>query len=278
MKTNIPTLQSWSEKSTSDKLFCLRNIEAMLVDKIDNIVCLLDSFCLPRVIVFYEKYGLNIPFRLVLPHCTTIGLTEKNVVELFTITETPQINIDEMTPAIKTQTKPFLISELPLTNNQVNSLLGTNTSTGNNRYPAYLDYENAIKVVKTLHAVLPSEVEWECIAKCAEENLFTFGSLPKSLKDLAPWMHFDLSGDKISYNKFGIGGLFFGEWTRSGFSPILSCKETAAEEGGYCIKGGGAYFWPWQDEEWVWCLSSMRMPSIDLDSGVSVVRPVILLE
>ena len=35
----------------------------------------------------------------------------------------------------------------------------------------------------------------------------------------------------------------------------------------FVIKGGGAYFWPWQSDEWIWCMSAMRMSSDGLIDG-----------
>lgn len=42
----------------------------------------------------------------------------------------------------------------------------------------------------------------------------------------------------------------------------------------YTIRGGGSFFWPWKDNEWVWCMSAMRMPSRDLYDGTCGFRLV----
>ena len=57
--------------------------------------------------------------------------------------------------------------------------------------------------------------------------------MPNEL-ELEKWLSFDFTNlDEINCNKFGLYGVFTGEWTNSNM------------EDGYVIKGGGAYFWPW---------------------------------
>jgi len=48
---------------------------------------------------------------------------------------------------------------------------------------------------------------------------------------------------------------------------LLAFSEVAIEEGSSVVRGGGSQFWPWQDEEWIWCASAMRMPSSGLFDG-----------
>ena len=71
----------------------------------------------------------------------------------------------------------------------------------------------------------------------------------------------------------GVKGIFFGEWCSDVFK-LSHAENASAISGSNVIKGGAAYFWPWQDQEWVWCMCAMRMPSTDLDEGVAVGRPV----
>lgn len=58
-------------------------------------------------------------------------------------------------------------------------------------------------------------------------------------------------------------GIYTGEWC-SDYYKKNHCSENAQ---GFVIKGGGAYFWPWQADEWIWCMSAMRMSSEGLIDG-----------
>jgi hypothetical protein len=77
------------------------------------------------------------------------------------------------------------------------------------------------------------------------------------------WLAWSLVGENIERNAIGFGGLYFGEWCSDEFR-VSHAPGAAVEPGAYVIRGGAAQFWPWQDQEWVWCACAMRMPSTAL--------------
>ena len=106
--------------------------------------------------------------------------------------------------------------------------------------------------------------EWEYACRGGRHSLFCFGnSLPAESK-LEKWLSWDLSSlIELNHNDFGLYGLFFGEWCSNDFTFNLGLG-SGTVSGSKAVRGGGALFFPWQDEEWVYCLSAFRMPSKDL--------------
>lgn len=108
-----------------------------------------------------------------------------------------------------------------------------------------------------------------------------FGNELPEYDALDKWLDWDMEEDNhadcIARNDFGIYGLFFGEWCDNIYRDSYN-KGSTPQENVYVIRGGGAYLWPWQDEEWVMCMSAMRAPSTDLDDDQrSAARAVILI-
>ena len=48
-------------------------------------------------------------------------------------------------------------------------------------------------------------------------------------------------------------GIYTGDWC----SDYYKTSDCELEDKEYVIRGGGAYFWPWQADEWIWCMSAM---------------------
>jgi len=84
--------------------------------------------------------------------------------------------------------------------------------------------------------------------------------------DLEQWLSWEIEGSALKRNNLGFGGLFFSEWCDEEFR-VSHAPDAAVEAGSHVVKGGGAQFCPWQDEEWVWCAPAIRMPSSGLDPG-----------
>jgi hypothetical protein len=109
-----------------------------------------------------------------------------------------------------------------------------------------------------------------------DDSVFPFGDSLPSEAEIDEWMAFDLSRAQKRRNRRGLYGLFFGEWCSDLFAKSHEV-DAPVDAHSRVIKGGGANFWPWQDDEWVWCMTAMRMPSSDLIDGVATLRPVISL-
>lgn len=230
-----------------------------------------DSFALPKVTAKHPLLPGETPFRLMLRHTATIGLTEKNLAAIRKLSDDPNITVSEMTPPLRVAVGPALIMERPFSMAEVN--LGLGRSASQESQVAYLEQSETEALSERLNGRLPSAHEWEAMCRCGDERIFPFGDSLIDEHKLKNWMEFDLNSKRTASNEFGFNGLFFGEWTSTFFTE--SHSNTSPQSSYRTIKGGGAYFWPWQDEEWVWCLCSMRMPSSDLDQGVATARLVL---
>ncbi|GMV32109.1 MAG: hypothetical protein AMXMBFR59_42340 [Rhodanobacteraceae bacterium] len=273
MLTSLPTLRTWlasSDREKDDVLAAVRTELALT----RPFTIARDAHAVPRVVVDYGVKVGPIAFRLIPPHRVPLGLSETNLATIRNITDEPQITVEEMTPLVHVDVDAFLVAELPLSNAQSRALLGVDLD-GRDEFPAYLGEAAAFDALRSLAATLPGEAQWECIAKAGGDPLFPFGDALLAESAIEPWMRYDLEDPGVARTRFGVGGLFFAEWCGDVFATSHA-PDAERLPGTRTIKGGGAYFWPWQDEEWVWCLCSMRMPSSDLDSGVAVCRPVIV--
>lgn len=159
-----------------------------------------------------------------------------------------------------------MISRIPILNHIASNFLGIEIKESPFS-PAFLSRNNAKNLANRFNCRLPHEKEWEYVCRALEKTLFTFGdNLPDDEK-LNRWLKWDFSNlEEFNCNKFGLYGLFTGEWCEDKYR--LNYKDDVQiEPNNYTIRGGGALFWPWQAEEWIWCLSAMRMPSNDLMDG-----------
>jgi hypothetical protein len=274
MLSSFPALPQWIALSDAEKDIVLARVSDEL-SLPQPFALSRDGYVAPRVVVDYAEPVGKIAFRLIPAHTVPVGLSDDNLAAIHRISDEPPISVEEMTPLIRMDVAAFLVAELPLSVAAARVLIDQ-AHDERAEFPAYLDDVSAQAAVQRLGATLPSEAQWECAAKAGADPLFPFGNalLPESA--LERWMRYDLGDATSALNAFGVGGFFFAEWCGDMFA---TSHATDAEPlpGTRTIKGGGAYFWPWQDEEWVWCLSSMRMPASDLDAGVAVCRPVIAL-
>jgi len=195
-----------------------------------------------------------------------MGLGPAEEAEAKRICSEPRIWWESVQPARNVSVAPFLISTSPITNDQVRRLApdvavrairdgaaGTDV--------ARLTKPDAANVARALGGRLPSELEWEYACRAGARGLFTFGDLPDDVSTLTSWMSWN--GEVGSRNALGLRTLFTGEWCADTWSTSYF-DESTKNDGVDVVRGGGAYFWPWQDEEWVWCMSCVRSPSTEL--------------
>lgn len=207
-----------------------------------------------------------------------MGFSEKEEFAAKHICDTIQANLDEMRPVTNVKVQSFLISRYPILNCIANQFLRSdNPEPDNDKFlysPAYLSRKQAEEVAEKLGCRLPYEKEWEYACRAETQTLFVFGDSFPEEKELERWLSWDFSETaKLAANPFGLYGMFVGEWCMDKYR--LSYDEFAKiEDGSYVIRGGGSLFWPWQDQEWVWCMSAMRMPSKDLIDNTCGLRLV----
>jgi hypothetical protein len=129
--------------------------------------------------------------------------------------------------------------------------------------PAMVTRDEAIAIAEALSCRLPSEAEWEACCRAGSSGPFPWGSTLPDSTTLERWLDWSLVDDDLQRSVLGFGGLFFGEWCANEFR-VSHQPDAPVRAGAFVVKGGGAQFWPWQNQEWVWCMCAMRMPSADL--------------
>jgi formylglycine-generating enzyme required for sulfatase activity len=213
-------------------------------------------------------------FRYIPEGTFEMGLSQVEEEFARELCDPPPINLEEMRPVHTVAIKPFIMSCTPVLNNVAKQFFDLEDMSGD-FYPTYLARTQISTLLSELGLRLPFEQEWEYACRANTKTLFTFGnSLPED-EELSRWLSLDFSDPrKLLSNSFGLYGMFTGEWCQDEYR-VTYAPDSPVEKGSFAIKGGGALFWPWQDEEWVWCVSAMRMPSRDLIDGKCGLRLVL---
>lgn len=207
--------------------------------------------------------NLGLRLRHVEAGIRLFGQSESDRRAILELTSHPNLSFDELLPASGVAIGPFWAAELPISV-MIASSLGVEPGRSlGEHHPAMLTIDEATEVAERLGGRLPSEREWETVCRGGTTGLFPWGDDLPADDELERWLSWDLGGMATARNPMGFGGLFFGEWTADVFQTPVS-QTTSVSVGDRVIKGGGAQFWPWQDDEWVWCMAAMRMPSSDL--------------
>src|SRR5271157_1216615 len=117
-------------------------------------------------------------------------------------------------------------------------------------FPKEADFETGTSCVPVS---IPFRSEWESSCRGGLRTLFAFGNSLPDDREPGRWMDWNLSDPtKLPKNRLGSSGLFFGEWCADVFH-FSYAPDAPMEPGSFVVRGGGAFFWPWQDDEWVWC-------------------------
>jgi len=218
----------------------------------------------------FKHVATGIKFKLILSGHFQMGLSLNEEEAARMLQDPPPFNLSELRPVQDCIVFPFLLSCTPVTIKDFKKLKGKMMPASpydSDLCPAYVLYEEAKQFVSSFGCRLPSEVEWEYACRGGTHTLFIWGNrlLPNSQLEL--WVIDDLAMmRRLKHNGFGLYTLFSGEWCNDLFT-VSHEKNAAIIPGSYVVKGGGAYFWPWQADEWVWCMPAMRMPSSDLPDG-----------
>lgn len=217
-----------------------------------------------EVIITYIPY--NLEFVYVPSGSLMRGLSEKEYQQALKICSEKPFDETEMRPVTEIAISNFLVTRTPILNGFISKYIDVSYYPSEKMYASYVTKEMADLLCSKLSLRLPTESEWEYFTRSGSTDLFTFGNELPEDSELEKWLSFDFSDlNKLKCNNFGIYGLFSGEWSNSRYQRNYNIDEMKGEE--FSIRGGGAYFWPWQDNEWIWCMSAMRMPSSDLLDG-----------
>jgi formylglycine-generating enzyme required for sulfatase activity len=198
----------------------------------------------------------------------TFGLSQVEESSARAISATPPVTFSELRPARRRAVKPFLISATPASI-EVAARIGIKPERaprGRATHVAWTDINSAERGASHVSLSLPSEVEWEYACRAGSRTLFCWGNRLPPESELAPWMTDD-TNELRAQNAFGLSLLFSGEWCSDYWTPSHEAKMQHSPKSPRVVRGGGAYFWPWQAEEWVWCMSAMRTSSATLPDG-----------
>ena len=191
------------------------------------------------------------------------GLSDKELSQAKKICDRLPFNVEEMRPTMEKSVSNFLVTRTPILNSFIKKYMDISYYDMDSMTAAYVKKEVADNLCDMLSLRLPTEDEWEYFVRANSTDLFTFGNTLPDDTELDKWLNFDFSDLKNNNcNRFGLYGIYTGDWCNNHYKK--SYQKYEKEESDYSIRGGGAYFWPWQDNEWIWCMSAMRMPSSEL--------------
>jgi formylglycine-generating enzyme required for sulfatase activity len=219
----------------------------------------------------HRKTG--IPFQYISGGEFFMGFSQEEERAALAMTDNLAANVEEMRPVKRAQVAPCLVASLPVLNFQVRPFgAAVHAAEQYDYYPAYFNRPQAANFASSLGCRLISEMEWEYCCRAGTKTLFVFGDALPVDHELERWLTCDFSQpERVEKNGFGLSGMFTPQWCADHYRLGYS-DDAALVPGEHVIRGGGAYFWPWQDEEWVWCMSAMRAPSSVLINGEACLR------
>lgn len=168
--------------------------------------------------------------------------------------------------------KPFLMSRFPLFDTAAEEVLGelnidierpVYDEDGKGPFPIALTSSEAADFCNLTGYRLPSDFEWEYVAKEHKDNIFLGGnSIPdnKTLNSLCLISYGSAKKNQASYNSFGIAA--------------MAVSNMISDDGVVKVRGGAAEFFPFQGPaQWAMLLTELRIPLQNMPGRVSAIRP-----
>lgn len=191
------------------------------------------------------------------------------------INEDVQFQDDEMEYEEGIIVRDMLVTRTPILNEFVNKFIPYKFHIGEEKIAAYMKKKDIDHLCDKLQLRLPTEKECEYYIRAGSSELFAFGKELPTDEELDGWLNLDFSNIKLlKCNKFGLYGIYTGEWC----SDKYRMNSDSEYEESFVVKGGAAYFWPWEDNnEWIWCMSAMRMSSdglVDEECGARLIYDI----
>src|SRR5262249_11258467 len=173
----------------------------------------------------HMKSGLS--FKFVPSGQFTMGLSESEEKAARRIHEPVPAKFERMRPLTVVEVKGFLITVTPvLTREYVKTVPMNNYDYPD--LPAHVTHEEASSFARQLGCRLPREAEWEYACRATTNTLFVWGNKLLPDKELETWIASEFSEGwerKLSCNRFGLYGLFDGEWCEDQFRETYDPSE-----------------------------------------------------
>jgi formylglycine-generating enzyme required for sulfatase activity len=188
----------------------------------------------------------------------SMGFSQQEEMAARALSDPVPANLEEMRPVQRILVPPFLVAVRPVWIEEVNPKERKYATSA-----AYVGFDAAQEHCRRFGMELATEPQWEYACRAGSTTLFPWGDTLPAEDELAAWMTFNFTSGLGRLNAFGLAGLFVGEWCNGFFTPALDSPPAPGAKA-RIVRGGAAYFWPWQDDEWVFAMSALRMPSTDL--------------
>lgn len=189
-----------------------------------------------------------------------MGLSATEEKAALAISDPLPFDPDNLRPAHLVKVQNCLITKTPIQNHQLARYIDWEYDPEDADSPANLTLQELEKLLSKIKMKIPSEQQWEYMCRAKTETLFTFGNSLPNDEELWKWLNCDFADlNQLKCNQFGFYGLFAGEWCSNNYTETYQKNENPTNE--KVLRGGGSLFWPWQDEEWIWCTSSIRTHS-----------------
>jgi formylglycine-generating enzyme required for sulfatase activity len=219
-----------------------------------------------------------------------MGLSEQEYHDATRLPNCREDLLRGLMPTKEVSVRPFLMSRTPLLESFVRQhvqlargLFRPEFGDSGDPVPIYMTRDEAGAVAGKFGFLFPAEAQWEYAVRGGTTTLFYFGStLPdkQTLGSKILLTKFDdgVLGDVAAANPFGLVGTLAGSWCLERYTVASDAPQRAGTQGSgpYVVRGGGAIFWPWQNQsEWMMCMSAMRMSSDEFEDQTCAAQVVV---
>lgn len=208
----------------------------------------------------YTHITSGIEFVRIYGKAYNMGLSKAEETAALKISNPLPFDPENLRPVHEVRINDFLISKTPVQNHQIPKSINWHFDNQDHYTPANVSLTDLQKILDVFKLSIPSEAQWEYMCRAGTHFLFPFGNELPDESDLEQWISCDFENlTKCKSNEWGIYGLFAGEWCSDFYKATHDT--TSIDKHEKVLRGGASLFWPWQDEEWIWCMSSMRTHS-----------------